>query len=286
MRIAIQGGPASFHDITARYYFGLQIETVSCSSFRSLCEQLKNDETIDYAVMAIENSIAASILSNYALIESYDFRIIGEVYLKIKQYLMAMPGASKGDIKKVMSHYMALNQCEDYLLKNPDWEREEYHDTADSARYIKEHGLMDTAAIASKYASELYELQLLEPESIETYKENFTRFYILTRDNKAKSNNATKATISFRLPNRVGALADVLKIIVDNKVNLTKIQSLPVYGTANEHRFYVDLEWDDYQQFKNSIAINSIVEDLHILGVYKKGAVIHDYSSSTAITDR
>ncbi len=279
MKIAIQGGRASFHDITARYYFGEDIEIAECTTFRELCKLLKAG-SVDFAVMAVDNSIAASILPNYALIEEYGFKIIGEVYLKIKQYIMCHPDSNEDTIRSVLSHYMALNQCEEYLLKRPAMERKEYHDTADSAKYIKEHNSMNTAAIASKYACELYGLKLLEPESIETYKNNYTRFFILSTDRKFKNEEANKATISFRLTDQVGALSKVLKIIVDNEVNLTKIQSLPVFGTAAEYRFHVDCEWDDYAKFKKSIAINSIVEDLKILGEYKKGELVNDYSRS------
>jgi prephenate dehydratase len=279
LKIAIQGGRASFHDITARYYFGEEIDIAECSTFRELCNQL-NTGAVDYAVMAVDNSIAASILPNYALIEEYGFKIIGEVYLQIKQYIMCIPETKEEHIRWVMSHYMALNQCEEYLLNRPMMERREYHDTADSAKYIKEHNSTDIAAIASKYACELYGLTLLEQESIETYKNNFTRFFVLSKGNKFKNDAPNKATISFRLPDQVGALAKVLQIIVDNEINLSKIQSLPVFGTANEYRFHVDCEWTDYAKFKKSIAINSIVEDLKILGEYKKGELVNDYSRS------
>jgi len=280
MKIAIQGGRASFHDITARYYFGENIDIAECATFRELCNQLKDDR-VDYAVMAVDNSIAAAILPNYALIEEYGFKIIGEVYLQIKQYIMCVPETKEDNIRWVMSHYMALNQCEEYLLNRPMMKRREYHDTADSAKYIKEHNSLDIAAIASKYASELYGLKLLESESVETYKNNFTRFFILSKGNKFKKGEIpNKATISFRLTDKVGALSKVLQIIVDNEVNLSKIQSLPVFGTANEYRFHVDCEWNDYAKFKKSIAINSIVEDLKILGEYKKGEFVNDYSRS------
>jgi len=279
MKIAIQGGRASFHDITARYYFGENIEISECSTFRELCNQL-NDGIVDYAVMAVDNSIAAAILPNYALIEEYGFKIVGEVYLQIKQYIMCVQQTNEENIRWVMSHYMALNQCEEYLLNRPMMERREYHDTADSAKYIKEHNSKDIAAIASKYASELYGLKLLEENSVETYKNNFTRFFILSKGQKFKNDIPNKATISFRLTDQVGALSKVLKIIVDNEVNLSKIQSLPVFGTANEYRFHVDCEWTDYAKFKKSIAINSIVEDLKVLGEYKKGEFVNDYSRS------
>jgi len=279
MRIAIQGGLASFHDIAARKFFGAEIETVECATFRQLCEQLKNQQ-VDYAVMAIENSIAGSILANYTLMKEYHFNIIGEIQLRIEQNLMALPGVKLKDIKRVMSHYMALMQCEEFLLSQPQMlEREEYYDTADSAKYIKEHQIKDTAAIASGYAAELYGLDIVAA-SIETVKQNFTRFMVLTNDKKHKVEGTTKATLSFQLPDRVGALADVLKVIVDNKINLTKIQSIPILGKPSEYTFYVDCEWQNYEDFKKSIVINSIVIDLQILGEYKKGELIYDYTSS------
>jgi prephenate dehydratase len=156
---------------------------------------------------------------------------------------------------------------------------EEYHDTADSAKDLKEKNDREVAAIASRYAAEYYGLNLLA-ESIETEKQNFTKFLILTTDKKYKVLNPTKATLSFQLPNKVGALADMLKIVVDNRINITKIQSIPIVGKPNEYNFYVDVEWENYEDFRRSIQINSIVKDLIILGEYQKGEMIHDYSKS------
>lgn len=278
MKIAIQGGAASFHDIAARKYFGNNIETIHCSTFKILCDKLKNKE-VDFAAMAIENSIAGSILPNYALIQKYDFHIIGEIQLRIEQNLMALPGTKIQDLKKARSHYMALMQCEDFLAEHPHLQMEEYHDTADSARDLKLKNEKEVGAIASRYAAELYELEILA-ESIETNKQNFTRFIFLTTDKKYKVENATKASLCFHLPNKVGALADVLRIITDNNINLTKIQSLPLLGKPNQYTFHVDCEWTNYEDFKKCIAINSIVDDLKILGEYKKGEMIYDYSRS------
>jgi prephenate dehydratase len=278
MKIAIQGGAASFHDIAARKYFGKDIETVFCSTFKILCEKLKNKE-VDFAAMAIENSIAGSILPNYTLIEHYDFHIIGEIQLRIEQNLMALPGTKITDLKKARSHYMALMQCEDFLAKYPAIQVEEYYDTADSAKEIRLKEEKGVAAIASRYAAELYNLEILA-ESIETNKQNFTRFIFLTTDKKYKVENATKASLCFHLPNRVGALADVLSTIVANNINMTKIQSLPIIGKPNQYTFHVDCEWVNYEDFKKCIILNSMVDDLRILGEYKKGEMIYDYSRS------
>jgi prephenate dehydratase len=277
MKVAIQGGRASFHDIASRIYFGEHISIVECDTFKKLCDVLTNDLSVDYAVMAIENSIAGSILPNYKLLQEHNFAIVGEVQLRIKQNLIALAGTQVKDIKRVVSHYMALLQCEDFLDKYPSIERKEYHDTADAVKFVKESGTKDLAAIASAYAAKHYGLQVIEA-GIETVPQNFTRFFVLTRDKKHKVENPSKATLSFQLPNRVGALAQVLEIIVNNKVNLTKIQSLPIIGKPNEYTFYVDCEWDNYENFKRSISINSIVANLKILGEYKKGELIDDYT--------
>ena len=277
MKIAIQGGAASFHDIAAKKYFGKDIETIHCSTFKILCDKLKNKE-VDFAVMAIENSIAGSILPNYALIQKYDFHIIGEIQLRIEQNLMVLPGIKIEDIKIARSHYMALMQCEEYFSMYPHLQMEEYHDTADSARDLRLHNQKEVGAIASRYAAELYNLEIIG-ESIETNKQNFTRFIVLSTDKKTKVDNPTKASLCFQLPNKVGALANVLSIIVGNNINMTKIQSLPIIGKPNQYTFHVDCEWTNYDDFKKCIAINSIVDDLKILGEYKKGETIHDYSN-------
>ena len=277
MKVAIQGGRASFHDIASRIHFGEDITTIECNTFRQLCEKLKNDNSIDYALMAIENSIAGSILPNYSLLKEYNFAIIGEVQLRIKMNLIGHQDAKIADLNKVMSHYMALLQCEDFLYKHPAIEKEEYYDTADAVKYVKESGQIEWAAIASRYAANYYGMKILA-EGIETVTQNFTRFFVLSRERKIKIEDASKATLSFQLPNKVGALAEVLKIIVDNKINLTKIQSLPIIGKPNEYTFYVDCEWNNYDDFKRSIGINSIVTDLKILGEYKKGETIDDYT--------
>ncbi|MFN6943970.1 MAG: prephenate dehydratase [Cytophagaceae bacterium] len=276
MRIAIQGGRASFHDIAARQYFGGDIETISCQTFRDLCEVLQNGNA-DYAVMAIENAIAGSILHNYALVQNYDFGIIGEIQLRIELNLMALPGTKIEDLKIVRSHYMALLQCETFLSQYPHFKIEEYHDTADSARDIRLNNQENVGAIAGRFAANLYELEVLA-EGIETEKRNYTRFYILSRDKKHKVDDPGKATISFQLPDKVGALADMLRVVVDNNINLTKIQSLPILGRPNEYTFYVDCEWNNYENFRKSIEIKRMVNNLKILGEYKKGETIHDYS--------
>jgi prephenate dehydratase len=279
-KIAIQGGVASFHDIATSYFFEEEKELVCCKTFRDLCEQLKSGKA-DLATMAIENSIAGSILNNYVLIRQYGFHIIGEISLRIEQNLMALPGVKLEEVEVVRSHYMALGQCEEFILKHPNWISEEYYDTADSAKNlaadVKKEG-RQIAAVASRKAAEVYGLTILG-ESIETVKENYTKFVILSRD-KQKIAGANKATISFQLPDRVGTLSEMLQLIVKNNVNLTRIQSVPIIGKPGEYMFYVDCEWQNYEDWKRCIGINSIAKDLKVLGEYKKGETIHDYSLS------
>ncbi|HEX8545398.1 MAG TPA: prephenate dehydratase [Cytophagaceae bacterium] len=278
MKVAIQGGKASFHDIATLNYFGPEAETICCPTFREVCEQLKGQKA-EYALMAIENSIAGSILGNYSLIREYGFKIIGEIQLRIEMNLIALPGVKIQDIKKVRSHYMALLQCEQYLSQYPHIKVEEYHDTADSVRDIKSKDQHTVAAIAGRYAATLYGMEIVA-EGIETEKKNFTRFMVLSTEKKAKVEDREKATLSFQLPNKVGALASLLKVIVDNNINLTKIQSIPILGKPDEYTFYVDCEWSNYNDFRKSIEVRSLVSELTILGEYKKGKTIYDYSNS------
>lgn len=271
MKIAIQGGKASFHDIAAHRLFNSEdMETVSCDSFKEVCDQLKSRK-VDYAVMAIENSIAGSILPNYSLIESYNFKIIGEEKLRIKQNLMALPGQKIKDIQKAMSHYMALLQCKDFFGKHAHIKLEEYHDTADAAKYIREHNLTGVGAIAGDMAAKLYGLEIIAP-GIETMKLNYTSFFVLSRSTKSpfKRNDANKTTLSFELPHEAGSLAKSLNIINEFKISLTKIQSVPIVGKPDQYRFYIDCIWQD-----RAVAINCLSKlkkyctSLNVMGYYK-----------------
>lgn len=270
MKIAIQGGPASFHDIASRKFFSdKEIETIACQSFREVCEKLQNEE-VDYALMAIENSIAGSILPNYALMREYELNIVGEIKLRIKQNLMALPGQKVENLTKVRSHYMALLQCDEYLSKYPHLKEEQSEDTADSARAIAENNLKGIGAIAGEYAAELYGLEILG-DGIETIKQNYTRFFVLSRSKEPilPVEQLNKATIWFELSNEVGSLANALKVIVDNQINLTKIQSLPIIGKPDQYTFYVDCVWEEYTNIKRCLVeLKEHIADLTILGEY------------------
>ncbi len=271
LRIAIQGIATSFHEVAAMTYFTEPIETVECLSFHALCESLKDGKS-DFAVMAIENSIAGSILPNYFLLQEYHFSIIGEVYLPIHMHLLALPGVKLTDIKNIESHPMAIRQCSDYLHRLNGVDIRESDDTALSAKRVKELNLKTTAAIANEYAAKKFGLEILE-KRIETHKKNFTRFLILTKraNGKAESN---KASLSFEVANEVGSLADALITLKNYQINLSKIQSIPIIGKPSEYSIHIDVEWKKRKNYDEAIReVLRQVKNLNILGEYKKGKI-------------
>lgn len=267
-RVAIQGTRASFHEEAAFKFFGEEIETIECESFKRTCDVLKQKQA-DYVVMAIENSIAGSLLPNYTLLREYNFPIVGEVYLAIQLHLLALPGVKFEDIKYVTSHPIAIRQCSDFLDDFPDLQVIESSDTAACAKKIREESLTDTVAIANNLAAELYGLEIME-RRIESNKKNYTRFLILT--NKADDSLAyNKASLSFQVGNSVGSLAQVLNILSDHNINLSKIQSMPVLGKRNEYNFYVDIEWKNQPDY--DAAIRKVLKhtvNFTIMGEYVK----------------
>ncbi len=270
-RVAIQGIRASFHEEAAFQYFGADIETIECNSFKQTFEALKNRQA-DYVVMAIENSIAGSILPNYSLLLSYNFPVVGEVYLPIQLHLLALPGVKFEDIKYVISHPIAIRQCNDFIDEYPHLKVMESSDTAACARRIREEQLTDTVAIANTLAAQLYDLEVME-RRIESNKKNFTRFLILTHHENVQEVPANKASLCFQVSNEVGALAKVLNVLAQQEVNMSKIQSMPVLGKRNEYNFYVDVEWDDTQQYDTAIRqILKYTHNFNILGEYQRWA--------------
>lgn len=267
-RVAIQGIKASFHEEAAFKFFGTDIETIECESFKRTCEVLKNKQA-DYVVMAIENSIAGSLLPNYSLLREYNFSIVGEVYLAIQLHLMALPEVKFEDIKYVQSHPIAIRQCSDFFDEFPQLQVVESSDTAACAKKIREENLTDTAAIANSLAANLYDLQIME-RRIESNKKNYTRFLILA--NKPLENaEINKASLSFQVGNAVGALAEVLNIFAENKINLSKIQSMPVLGKRNEYNFYVDIEWKNQANYDTAIRkVLKHTVNFTIMGEYLK----------------
>jgi prephenate dehydratase len=270
MKIAIQGGQTSFHHIAANKFFDHEVEIVEEATFDGLCQTIDSGD-VDFGLMAIENSIAGTILLNYKLIEEFGLKIVGEYKLRIKQNLMALPGQKLEGLNKVRSHYMALSQCKQYLRSQDQLEQVEYYDTADAAKLIFETKELGAAAIASEMAAKKYGLEIYA-EEIETIKQNYTRFFVLAKDSKnypVKQKN-NKSTISFRLKHEVGSLATALQEVVKNNINLTKIQSVPIIGKPDEYTFYIDCLWTDIQDLKRClVGMRSSIDEMTILGEYK-----------------
>ena len=272
--IAIQGYEGSFHQVAARYFFGKQIGVVPCDTFRELVRVVSDENLASGAVMAIENSIAGSILPNYSLLQKSNLKVVGEVYLSISQNLMVYPGVKLSDIREVHSHPMALLQCMDYLEKN-NWKQLETEDTALSAKHIRQHHSRHAAAIAGKLAAELYGLDIIAPD-IQTQKNNITRFLVLQRaDGAAEVDNADKASLYFQTDHSKGVLSKVLTRIADRDINLSKLQSMPIPGSNFEYGFYADMEFSHRGQLDEVMdSITSLTNRVKIFGIYKKGKIV------------
>ncbi|MDB4926430.1 prephenate dehydratase [Mucilaginibacter sp.] len=268
-RVAIQGIRASFHEEAAFKYFGENIQTIECNSFKQTFDALEANEA-DYLVMAIENSIAGSILPNYSLLLNYNFPVTGEIYLPIQLHLMALPGVTFEQVKYVTSHPIAIRQCIDFFDEYPHLKIVESNDTAACAKRIHDEKLTDTVAIANTLAAKLYGLDILE-RRIESNKKNFTRFLILTTHANVVKKPADKASLCFQVSNQVGSLAKVLNIFANQGVNMSKIQSMPILGKRNEYNFYVDVEWEETKQYDAAVKqILKYTHNFNILGEYKR----------------
>ncbi len=267
--IAIQGIKGSFHHEVAQRYFSDQTEVVECMSFDSTVESLQKADS-DFIVMALENSIAGSIIPNYALIDTHNLAIIGEYYLDIQHNLLVLEGQSISNITEVHSHPMALLQCKAFFKQYPHIKLVEAKDTADVAKQISEQNIKGIAAIASKNAAELYGLNILA-ESIQTIKHNETRFVIVKReDDNLKKDEVNKASLKFELDHKRGSLAAILNVVSDCKLNLTKIQSLPKIETPWKYAFFVDVTFGSYKDYEKAKSIIMLMaENLKVLGEYK-----------------
>ena len=267
--IAIQGIKGSFHHQVAQDYFYQNVEVDECLSFEELVDSLLSGKS-DQAVMAIENSIAGPIIPNYALIDKNNLHIIGEHYLDIHQNLMALKGQKIEDILEVHSHPMALLQCMEFLKKYPNIKLVEDKDTAETARRIQQNQIKGIAAIASKTASEMYDLEILAPE-IQTINNNMTRFVIIKKENSfVEEKEINRASLKFELDHKRGSLAAVLNVMSDCKLNLTKIQSLPKIETPWKYSFFVDVTFEKYEDYAKAKALLTIMaEYFKVLGEYK-----------------
>lgn len=268
-KVAIQGIKGSFHHQVALEYYHQEIAIDECMSFEELVDSLLSGKS-NQAVMAIENSIAGSIIPNYALIDKNNLHIIGEYYMDIHQNFMALKGQKLEDISEVHSHPMALLQCMEFLKKLPNIKLVEDKDTAETARRIHENQLTGIAAIASKTASKMYDLEILVPE-IQTINNNMTRFVILNKENSfVPKQEINKASLKFELDHKRGSLAAVLNVMSDCKLSLTKIQSLPKIETPWKYSFFVDVTFDDYDDYSKAKSLLEIMaEYFKVLGEYK-----------------
>ena len=268
-KIAIQGIKGSFHHQVAQEYYDQNVVVDECLSFEELVDSLLSGKS-DEAVMAIENSIAGPIIPNYALIDKNNLHIVGEHYLDIHQNLMALKGQKIEDILEVHSHPMALLQCMEFLKKHQNIKIVEDKDTAETARRIDENQLKGIAAIASKTAANMYDLEILAPE-IQTINNNMTRFVIINKkENFVEKNEINRASIKFELDHKRGSLAAVLNVMSDCKLNLTKIQSLPKIETPWKYSFFVDVTFEKYEDYAKAKALMTIMaEYFKVLGEYK-----------------
>jgi prephenate dehydratase len=270
-RIAIQGYEGSFHQLAAQYFFGKNVEVIPCATFREVIKLAAAKKESDGGVMAIENSIAGSILPNYNLLQRSNLVIVGEVYLQIRQNLLVNHGVKLEDIREVHSHPMAIQQCFDFLDKY-NWKLVETEDTALSAKQIHQHKSKHIAAIGARLAAELFDLVVIAP-NIHTLKNNYTRFLMLKNDQAAQRiSGADKASLSFHTDHSRGSLARVLTKIAEGGINLSKLQSFPIPDTDFKYSFHVDMEFHSPDQFERVIEeIKPITEHLKIYGVYKRG---------------
>lgn len=274
-RVTIQGVAGCFHDAAAREYFsGEEIETIPCDTFPGMFEMLSCDASL-LGIVAIENTIAGSLLQNHELLRNSNLQIIGEQKLRISHVLAALPGQSVDQLVEANSHPIALMQCEQFLRRHTNLKMIEKFDTAGSAKEIAEQKLTGHAAICGEYAANLYGLEILE-KGIETNKRNFTRFLIiadplLASELKPNEREINKSSIVFTLPHTNGALSKVLTIFSFYDINLSKIQSMPIIGREWEYRFYVDLTFESYVRYRQAVdAVRPLMNDFKILGEYKE----------------
>ena len=270
-KIAIQGVKGCFHEQAARLFYEehghIVPDIVECLTFDGLYRSM-NEGMADAAVMAIENTVSGGLLPNFELLRKYDRKIKGEVFLRIQQNLMALPGQSIANLKEVRTHYMAINQTREFFKDYPWIRLVESEDTAKSAAEVASEGLVGVGAVASTLAADLYGLEILA-ESIETYKQNFTRFLVFDDALEVDRTRVNKSSMCFTLPHTPGSLAHVLTILSFYGMNLTRIQSLPIPGQEWQYFFYVDIKFDDYVRYEQALAaVRPLMEDLNILGEY------------------
>ena len=270
--VSIQGYEGSFHQMAAEKYFGDEVSVIPCATFRDVLKIAEDKKQSTGGVIAIENSIAGSILPNYTLLQNNNkLKITGEIYLPIAQHLMVNSGVKLEDVHEVHSHHMAIQQCMEYLGER-HWKLVETEDTALSAKHVFQRKSKHIAAVASKLAADMFGLEIVA-ENIHTQKNNYTRFLILERTSEAEPvANANKASINFITDHKKGSLAKVLALIAGEDINLSKLQSMPIAGTNFKYSFHADLEFASLQQFNNMLQeIDKYTEHIKVFGVYRNG---------------
>ncbi len=273
-KVTTQGYEGSFHQVAARQFFGKDVDVIPCATFREVVRIGEDAKASEGAVMAMENSIAGSILPNYNLLQKSKLQVIGEVYLSISQNLLVYPGVKLEDIKEVHSHPMAILQCLDYL-ENHQWKLVETEDTALSAKQLRQHKSKHIAAIASKLAAQLFDLHVMTSD-IHTLKNNITRFLIMVPvKQKVEIADADKASIYFQTDHSKGILSKVLAKIAQGGANLSKLQSMPIPGSTFKYGFYADIEFEQKKQLdKLLVDLKSMTNSFKLFGLYKKGKVV------------
>ena len=268
MRVAIQGFQGCFHEQAARLFYDTPLDILECNTFGDLYKALDEGKA-DAAVMAIENTVSGGLLHNFELLRTRGRKVKGEVYIRIGQNLMALPGQKLEDIREVRTHYMAINQTRPWFTENAPWIRLiESEDTAKSARDIAAAGEMGVGAVAGELAAQLYGLDILAPH-IETYKQNFTRFLVIDDALTIPEEKINKAVLCFTLPHKPGSLAQILTILSFYEMNLTRIQSLPIPGREWQYFFYVDIKFSSLERYRQALsAVRPLLEDVQILGEY------------------
>ncbi|WP_298063880.1 prephenate dehydratase [uncultured Rikenella sp.] len=273
MRVAIQGYEGCFHHIAAEGYFGEEIRIVPCATFRGVVKALE-EGSADRALMAIENSIAGSILPNYGLLQDRRLRVVGEIYLQIRQNLLVLPEVELDDVREVWSHPMALLQCADYL-DDKGWRLVETEDTALSAAQIARDGVKHAAAIAGELPARLFGLKIIAPE-INTIRNNHTRFMVLRRSEECPEgenrDTINKASMYFQVGHRKGTLASVLNTMERYDINMTKLQSYPIPSDPFHYLFHLDMEFRDVWEYREAVMhMSAVSEGLTVYGEYARG---------------
>jgi len=266
--VGIQGFEGSFHEMAARSFFGASVALQPCATFREVAQWAASEHPNQVSVMAIENSIAGSILPNYSLLQQYQLNIIGEVYLHIHQHLLVNKGVQLQQIQEVHSHPMALLQCMQFLEAHP-FKLIETADTALSAKELQKSGSTTHAVIASKLAAELFNLDVLAPD-IHTMRNNYTRFWVLAANgSNTISDTANKASLQFEVAHTIGSLATLLSQMAALGLNVSKLQSMPIPGTAFSYMFYADVEFASIDVLKAAlVTLKQVAAQLQVLGIY------------------